>query len=410
MIRATRRRNGAARGDLRNHFSRWPLFRSLGRQRGFLLFTSAILMVFALGGCSHSKNLETVKYAPLAGDGWKVSTPAAQGLDPKLVAQLYLDADELETIYGVLVVKNDQLIAERYFNKGGLEQLSGRQSVTKSYTSALTGIALDRGCLSSVDQKMIDFFPEFAGKIKDPRKRQITIRELLQMRGGYPWEGREPPYFDILFMSNNWRWLPHIVDIPLTADPGTEFKYSNLSSHILGIIVARACDTSLRSYAQEHLFSPMNAVVGPWTTDADNYNWGEIEIQVTARDMAKFGLLYLHDGEFGGKQVVPASWVEDSLQRYSEDINFTGWFSSKLGRYFSDVGYGFQWWSASAGKHQFDFAWGHGGNLIVLLDDLDMIIVTTADPIYELPEEAGWKYEGAIIDVVGKFISTLPSA
>jgi len=352
--------------------------------------------------------LEAVEYTPLPRDDWKASTPAEQGLDPRLVAELYHDAAELETLYGLLVVKNGHLIAEGYFNEGSIDQLSGRQSATKSFTSALVGVALDQGYLSSVDQKMMDFLPEFADQVTDPRKKQITIRDLLEMRAGYPWEGRTPPYFDVLYFSDNWHWLPHIVDFPLMSDPGTEYAYSNLTSHILAVIVARACDTDLKSYAQENLLSPINAEVGEWTPDPDGYNWGWGEIYVTARDMAKFGLLYLNDGEYEGKQVLPADWVTDSLQRYSEDINFTGWFSSKAGRYFRDIGYGYQWWSARASNHRFDLAWGHGGQLIVLVDELDMIIVTTADPLYELPEEKGWKHEGAIIDVVGKFIKSLP--
>jgi hypothetical protein len=79
-----------------------------------------------------------------------------------------------------------------------------------------------------------------------------------------------------------------------------------------------------------------------------------------------------------------------------------------LGRYFEDIGYGYQWWSATAGDHRFDYAAGHGGSLIVLLHDLDMIVVTTADPLYELPVDAGWAFEGAIVDLVGKFIESLP--
>jgi len=355
-----------------------------------------------------TEELETVDYTPLPGDDWPVSTPAEQGLDPMLVAELYYDAAELETLYGLLVIKNGHLIAEEYFNEGSVDQLSGRQSATKSFTSALAGIALDQGYLSSVDQKMMDFFPEFADQIDDPRKEQITIRHLLQMRAGYPWEGRTPPYFDILYLRDNWHWRPHLFDFPLVDDPGTKFNYSNLTSHLLAVIVARACDTDLKSYAQEHLLSPIGAEVGDWTPDPDGYRWGWGEIYLTARHMGKFGLLYLNDGEWEGKQVLSADWVTDSLQRYSEGINFTGWFSSKAGRYLRDIGYGYQWWSARAGDHRFDFAWGHGGNLIVLLDEFDMVIVTTADPLYHLPEEKGWKYEGAIIDVVGKFIKSLP--
>jgi CubicO group peptidase (beta-lactamase class C family) len=409
IMYATRKDNDTLRLNLLKHIVLCPLFRSQGRQHSFLLITSVILILSILVGCSpRTEDLGAVEYTPLPGDDWKVSTPAEQGLDPLPVAELYLNAAELETLYGLLVIKNGYLIAEGYFNDGAVEQLSGRQSATKSFTSALVGIALDQGCLSSVDQKMMDFFPEFAGQITDPRKEQITIRDLLQMRAGYPWEEREPPYFDILFLSNNWHWLPHIVDFPLTSDPGTEFHYSNLTSHLLGVIVARACDTDLKSYGREHLFTAINAEVADWTCDADNYNWGSFEIYVTARDMAKFGLLYLNDGEYEGKQVLSAEWVTESLQSYSENINFTGWFSSRLGRYFRDIGYGYQWWSARVGDHHFDFAWGHGGNLIVLLHELDMIVVAIADPLHELPAETGWKYEGAIIDLVGKFIKSIP--
>lgn len=241
---------------------RCPLRRSKERQHAFLLLTSAILILSMLVGCGLStEGLEAVDYTPLPGDDWKVSTPADQGLDPMIVAELYHNAAELETLYGLLVIKNGYLIAEGYFNEGAVDQLSGRQSAAKSFTSALVGIALDQGCLSSVDQRMMDYFPEFAGQIDDPRKDQITIRDLLQMRGGYPDEERTPPYFEVMFFSDNWHFVPHLVDFPLVSDPGTEFNYSNLMSHLLGVIVARACDTDLKSFAQEHLFSPIDAEV-----------------------------------------------------------------------------------------------------------------------------------------------------
>jgi CubicO group peptidase (beta-lactamase class C family) len=353
-----------------------------------------------------TQDLEAVYYTPLPGDGWNVSTPAEQGLDPILVAELYLDAAQLETIYGLLVIKNDHLIAEKYFNEGSVEQLSRRASVTKSYTSALVGIALDQGCLTSVDQKMIDFFPEVADQITDPRKKQITIKEMLQMRAGYPWEETDPALWEALWSGE---YLRYIVDFPLTSDPGTEFNYSNLTSHWLGIIVARACDTDLKSFGKEHLFSPLGVEVGDWNRDLDGYYIGGGDIQFTARDMAKFGLLYLNGGEYEANQIIPASWVRQSLETYSDYAWVTKDKLNKVGRYFRDLGYGYQWWSASAGEHHIDFAWGHGGQLIVLLADLDMVIVATADPFYgkDLHWKA-WKYEQANINVVGKFIKSLP--
>jgi len=214
----------------------------------------------------------------------------------------------LETLNGLLVIRNGHLIAEGYFNEGAVEQKCNLQPVTKSYSSALVGLALDQGCLSSMDQKMMDFFPEFAGQITDPRKEQITIRDLLQMRAGYPWEEHTPPYYDILFFRDNWpfTWLPHLVDFPLTSDPGTEFGYSNLTSHLLGVIVARACDTDLKSYARDNLFAPINAEVGESHRRADDYNFGCTGILVTSRDMAKFGMLHLDRKPFGD---CPEEWI-----------------------------------------------------------------------------------------------------
>jgi CubicO group peptidase (beta-lactamase class C family) len=353
-----------------------------------------------------AEELEAVEYTPLAGNGWKVSTPETQKLDPMLVAELYLDAAELETLYGLLVIKNGYLIAERYFNEGSVEQLSKRASVTKSYTSALVGIALNQGCLTSVNQKMIDFFPEVAEKITDSRKKQITIQDMLQMRAGYPWEETDTSLWEALWSGH---YIHNIIDFPLASDPGIQFQYSNLTSHWLGIIVSRACNTDLKSFGQEHLFSPLDVKVGDWNRDLNGYYIGGGDIQFTARDMATFGLLYLNDGEYGGKQIIPASWVRKSLQNYSEDAWITKDKLNKVGRYFRNLGYGYQWWSASVGEHHIDFAWGHGGQLIVLLADLDMIIVVTADPFYGKDRHwQAWKHEQANINLVGKFIKSLP--
>jgi len=162
-----------------------PLFRSKRGQYAFTLIASTILLLSVLAGCGSSiEDMKAVEYTPLPGDDWKVSTPEVQGLDPILVSKLYYNAAELETIYSLLVIKNGHLVAERYFNEGSVEQKDRLQSVTKSYTSALVGIALEQGYLSSIDQKMLDFFPEVADQITDSRKEQITIQHLLQMRAG----------------------------------------------------------------------------------------------------------------------------------------------------------------------------------------------------------------------------------
>lgn len=351
------------------------------------------------------RELGKVEYAPLERDDWKVSTPAKQGLDPHLVAELYYDAAALPKAQSVLIIKNGYLVAERYFNGAAVDQATRVQSVTKSFTSALTGIALDNGKLSSVDQKMCDFFPEVADKITDPRKKQITIRHLLQMRAGYPWEETDPNLWQGLLSG---QYPPLIAEFPLIAAPGEQFNYSNLSSNWLGIIVARAVGTNLKAYAQEHLFAPLNVTPGEWGTDADGNNNGCADLYLTPRSMARFGLLYLKGGRLDGRQIVPARWVADSLKNYSPDAWITKEKSHIVGPYFRDLGYGYQWWSATVGTERLPFAWGHGGQLIILFPQRDMVIVTTSYPFYVQHDTESWRHEKAIINVVGKFIRFLP--
>ena len=163
-------------------------------------------------------DLQDVDYAPLPGGDWEVSTPGAEGLDPDLVAELFDDAGDLDTLYSLLVVKNGHLVAEQYFNEGSVEQKARLQSVTKSYMSALVGIALDRGCLASVDQKMLEFYPEVAGQVTDPRKAEITLREMLQMRAGFPSEESHQDLWDGLLSG---RYVPRIEGFPLEATSTT---------------------------------------------------------------------------------------------------------------------------------------------------------------------------------------------
>ena len=397
----TRKDNGTPRQALLKQDVHRPLFRDRGNPLLPLLFTGVFLILPILGGCGpRAEVLEAVDYTPLPGNGWAVSTPAEQGLDPMLVAELYYNAAEVQTLFALLVVKNGYLIAEGYFNGGTVDQKSRLQSATKSYTSALVGIALDQGYLKSVDQKMMEFFPELSDQIADPRKKQITIRQMLQMRAGYPWEESTAELFEMLYHGFRPSLL---VDVPLVRDPGTDFEYSSLTSHLLGIIVARATDSDLKSFAEEHLFSPLEVEAGDWIKDWEGYYNGHADLHFNARDMAKFGLLYLGDGEYEGRQIIPAEWVRDSLKTYSEDA-----WRYKVGRNFRDIGYGYQWWSARAGDHCFNLAWGHGGQQIVLVDELDLVIVVKADPLFGQHGGGPWKHEKANLNLVGDFINSLP--
>jgi CubicO group peptidase (beta-lactamase class C family) len=363
-------------------------------------FTVSILILSVIVACSPSpKDLDSIDFTPLVREDWPVSTPEEQGLESDSVAEMYLNAAEQDTLYSLLVIKNGYLVAEDYFNDGSVEQKDRLQSVTKSFTSALVGIALDQDCLSNVDDKMLDFFPEVADDVTDPRKKQITLRNLLEMRGGYPNEEDAQALWDGLLSGY---YPPLIEGFPLVNDPGTRFNYSNLSSNWLGIIVDRSCGMNLKAFAEENLFSPLNITPGEWGQDAEGHNNGCGDLHLTARDAAKFGLLYLNEGSFDGIQIIPSDWVQDSLQTYSVNEAFV----KKVGD-FRDIGYGYQWWSANAGNYHVNFAWGHGGQLVVLVKDLDMVVVTTSYPFWLEHNDESWKFEKAIITMVSEFISSL---
>jgi CubicO group peptidase (beta-lactamase class C family) len=373
-------------------------------QYHLLKFASAVMLLSTLAGCGPSpEDLAAVDYTPLEiGDDWEISTPEEQGLDPLMVAELYYDAARLDSIYSLLIVKNGYLVAEGYFNEGSIDLKSNIQSISKSYISALVGLAFEQGCLTSLDQPFLDFFPEYADQIEDPRKEEITIRHLLQMRSGYPWEESHADLWEGMLTGD---LLSLMVHYPLVSDPGAAFHYSNVSTYYLGAIVARACEVDLSEFSEEQLFTPIGAELGEWWPPEKNeYPMGFCCIHVTARDAARFAQLYLNDGVFDGKQVISSEWVHDSLQAYStgEQLEYV----PRVGPNFDRTGYGYQWWRLQSGDHEYAAMLGHGGQTIALLDEFDMVIVVIGDPFWL---EDGWRYGKQLKNLVADFIASLPS-
>jgi CubicO group peptidase (beta-lactamase class C family) len=361
---------------------------------------SAFLCLLASCGSSDGSGGKVPNYTPTtANDGWQVATPAGQGVDEATLDTAYQEARQIPNIFSLLVVKNGYLIAERYFNGARMSEAFDTASVTKSFTSALTGIALRDNLLTSVDQKMFEFFPEIAWQQLDSRKSSITIRQMLQMRSGYPWEEFDG-YLDRL-LSTSER-IDLLAEFPLVADPGSRFGYSNLTAHLVGVITARAADESLRAFAERSLFDPLGISVAAWATDADGYHAGSGAARFTARDMARFGQLYLDGGAYGGMQLVPAEWVQDSFESYSGTT-----YNTDILNAISQLEYGYLWWSGVAGSHRFNFAWGHGGQMICVIQDLDMVIVTTAEGLGGQFGEDAWRQESRVLELVGRLIASL---
>lgn len=358
-----------------------------------------VLIAISLLCCCSKEEEEVYSWQPLdLGDGLAVSSAAEQGVDSLTINKAYFRAQKLDNLYSLLILKNGYLIAEGYFNNMSADKARRTASVTKSITSALAGIAIRENLIQDTDQKLIDYFPEFNWESIDTRKSEITIQQILQMRSGYPWEEFDG-YLQSIHSTNDW--IPFLEEFPLMHDPGTEFGYSNLTAHMMAIIIARCADQSLLSFAREHLFDEMGISIQSWPMDRHGYYYGSGDISITPRSMAKFGQLYLDEGVWNDIQLIPADWVERSLSVYS---SYT--YDGEILSHISGLKYGYLWWTGTSGNHQIWFAWGFGGQMIAIVDALDLVVVTTASVQYASEADA-WPKSKAILELVGRFISDL---
>jgi CubicO group peptidase (beta-lactamase class C family) len=363
-------------------------------RRTNLIWVLILYFIILVYSC---KNPDQVNYQPIIRGDWPVSTPEAEGLDPAEVENLYHRAEEVEHLYSILIIKNGYLIAEKYFNGQDINDANPIASVTKSFISALSGIALRENILPSRDDKMKNFFSELDWKNMDARKSQITIRQMLQMRAGYPWEENYPEYIDLLVSRQDW--VPLLQEFPLTNNPGTKWGYSNLTTIMMATILERSLAEPFSDFAQRLLFGPLSII-----PKYINYNSLVLSLRngepgFTPRDLAKFGQLYLNGGTFNNIQILPQSWTEESLITYSHDI-----FDGDINNYITNIGFGYLWWSAEAGAHKINFASGSGGQLIIIVQELKLVIVATADNLFLQFDSDAAQKQMKVWNLVGRFL------
>jgi CubicO group peptidase (beta-lactamase class C family) len=304
---------------------------------------------------------------------WPASFPSTQGMDGELLQQ----ADEfvqkqLPYVTSLLVIRHGQVVLERYYGVTmSPHSLNDVQSVTKSVVSVLVGIALARGDLKSVDQKISEFLPasDFPA---DPRARKITIRDLLTMSAGFA--GDPVTGFDYTYASN---WSRALLHRPLQTDPGSKFSYAYDSGtvNLLSAVLTRATGMPAAAYARRYLFGPMKLGKVEWQSDPSGNSIGGWGLELTAPQMAKIGYLYLHDGRWGSKQVVPADWVRASTK--TQVLTYAG--STPISWGFPPASaYGYLWFRYPRRSPSGYFAVGRGGQFILVWPKLDLIVVTTA--------------------------------
>lgn len=328
-----------------------------------------------------------------------ISTPGEQGMDADLLAAAYGRAAEIPRMYSMLVIRHGRLVAEEYFDAQTRTTQMPVASVGKSILGALVGIALDEGYLISLDQRMIDFFPEYNVPGLDRRKRDITLRHLLQMRAGYPSDSTIE-FFNLLTGSRDWFHLI-IVDWPLEQSPGTAWAYSNAGTHLLSGILTRATGMSLLDFANQHLFGRMAQPVQYWPRDPQGYCVGPGDVNLTPLQLALFGQMILKHGYWRGIKILDPDWVAESLNDYSATTWGNFWP-------YRNIRYGYLWWHAEVDGHEVNFAWGHGGQFVTVVPDLDLVVVTTADNFLGDFSDTSWYTEGAIFRMIARDV--IPAA
>ncbi|MCG8512665.1 MAG: beta-lactamase family protein [Halanaerobiales bacterium] len=332
---------------------------------------------------------------------WKTVEPSSVGLDEKKLLNL---EEVLQSQYkntnGFIIIRKGLIVFEKYYNGYGPLDTHNVASVTKSYTSALVGIAIDEGYIDSVDQQVLSYFPEYVSGADDIIKRTITIRELLTMTAPFAWKTGNKRRFEPLDRLRRQRnWVAYILNLMGRDGLRGSFQYCTAGAHLLSAIITRATGMSAREFANRHLFRPtgmkeipnyemksftLDDVFGKdvtgWIKDPQGNTTGGWGLTISPRDMARFGLLYLNGGTWDDKQVISKEWIEESTA-----IN-----PNK---------YGYLWWLIDEENISGYTAAGSGGNHIFCIPPKDLVVVIAAK-IIQKPQERWPLLEKYIIPAI----------
>jgi CubicO group peptidase (beta-lactamase class C family) len=263
-------------------------------------------------------------------------------------------------LHSLLASQHGELILERYYNGARADGYANIKSASKSVISALVGIAIDRKLLPGVDAPIAPYFPDLAASSADPRKRQITVEDLLTMRSGLIETNRG---YGAWVRSPDW--VHHLLAHPLQSAPGEEMNYNTGNTHLLSALLTKVSRSDTWSFAQKALAGPLGIALPQWPRDPQGIYFGGNDMLMTPRQMLKFGELYLNRGRTGDLLVVPAAWVAAS-------------FVPRTRSPISGQQYGYGWWITEMDGHETDFAWGFGGQYIFIVPSLDLVVVTTS--------------------------------
>jgi CubicO group peptidase (beta-lactamase class C family) len=305
------------------------------------------------GGGGRSSLTDYAGDARFPQDYWSTAAPEDVGLSSRALEE---SAPSTMGIDSLLVVRHGKLVYERYGVGYHPYATHIQWCTTKSFLSALTGIAIDEGYLSGVDDPVLPHFSDVDIHDRSALKQRLTIEDLLTMRSG-----RRPMNDDLALPTPIEMGVNSLQDAMSTL-PGTTYWYNDGDPAILASLLYRVLGRTPQAYAEEKLFRPLG--ISDWQWDTDGAGIGiPYRLHLRPRDMAKFGQLYLQRGLWNGAQLVPAGWVDRSTETIVPDAEGDGW------------GYGYLWWIDPVGGHD---ALGMEGQRIIVVPSKDMVIVLTA--------------------------------
>ena len=297
---------------------------------------------------------------------WVQAAPGDVRMDAQALAAAARQAAAVPRFRSLLVARAGRLVFERYFGAADPGTFFDVRSVTKSVVSALTGIALAGGALPGIDSTIARYLvPPYA---LDGVDSSVTVRELLTMTSGFQWDEETGPDYNLWILSADH--VQYLFDRPYAHPPGTFFTYNSAAVHTLGVVVERATGTPLPAYAEARLFRALGVDSVGWELlDRGHVNGGS-GMSLRARDLLKFGQLFLQRGWSGDRSIVPQSWVDSVTEP-----RFT-WRTSVGPK--SGVTYGMLWWVSDTDPAAF-FAWGYGVQFVYVVPSLDLVVVATTD-------------------------------
>jgi CubicO group peptidase (beta-lactamase class C family) len=324
----------------------------------FLVILFGVLAYLLLPGQGRLPELPEPDYWPT--NGWESVSPEEQGFDSaKLAAGLQNLQEKHIAIDSLLIIRNGYVVLDANFYPYDGSFPHDMASVTKSVTTALIGIAIEQGLLD-LDQPVVSYFPNRHIANLDEYKRSLTIRDLVSMRNGMESGCFDKDEATLEAMRQSTDWVQAALDRRMVYPPGTHFCYDSPGMHLLSAILQEVTGMPELDYARQVLFEPLGIHTVIWETDPQGYSHGWGDLHLLPQDAAKLGYLWLHKGIWDGRQIVPPSWVSESIRAHSRLVG-------------NEYGYGYGWWVSPV-----DFyALGRGGQFIRVVPSLNTVLVIT---------------------------------